>query len=181
MVGRKGYRAATVGDAIVEARASRATFYKYFDDKHDCFLAATDIVEERVLAAIEASCHLERPWRERVRDGLDSLVELLAADPELARTALIEMAAAGAEVRGRQLATLARIGRLLEAGRGHTDTELPVGTGLMAVGAVAGLLRDEIQADRCEELRSRLPELLFALLVPYLGPQPAAEEMRARS
>jgi hypothetical protein len=43
---------------------------------------------------------------------------------------------------------------------------------------VGGLLFDEIQAGRTEDLPRHLPELLFALLVPYLGPRQAAEEMR---
>jgi AcrR family transcriptional regulator len=80
-VGRKGYRATTVGDAIAEAGASRATFYKHFGDKHDCFLAAYELVTERMLTAVEAYCDAERPWLERVRAGLASLIELLAAEP----------------------------------------------------------------------------------------------------
>jgi len=180
-VGRKGYRATTVGDAIAEAGASRATFYKHFDDKHDCFLAAYELVAERVLAAVEAECDAERPWLERVRTGLASLVELLAADPGLARVAVVEAVVAGADARRRQLAAIEDVARILEAGRaaerradvngaGTPGDRLPPNTDLMAASAVAGLLFDEIQADRTADLPQRLPDLLFALLVPYLGP-----------
>lgn len=178
VVGRKGYRAATVGDAIAEAGASRATFYKYFDDKHDCFLAAYEVAAERVLAAVEVGCDGERPWLDRVHDGLRSLVELLAGDPQLARTAVVEAAVAGAEARRRRLTAIGRCAQLLEAGREPQPTGLPANTGLMAASAVAGLLFDEVQAGLSAELPQRLPDLLFALLVPYLGPWKAAEEMR---
>ena len=40
VVGRKGYDATSVADVIAEADTSRTTFYKHFEDKHDCFLAA---------------------------------------------------------------------------------------------------------------------------------------------
>jgi len=180
VVGRKGYRATTVGDVIVEAGVARTTFYKHFDDKHQCFLASYDRAAARVLAAVETGCGKGRPWLERVQGGLASLVDLLAADPPLARVVVVEAAVAGAEGRGRQLTLLERWAELLESGReadanGESARQNhPEAAGSMAVGAVAGLLFDEIQAGRATELRQRLGDLRFALLVPYLGPKEAA-------
>src|ERR1044072_5667411 len=51
VVGAKGYRDPSVADVIEEAGASRTTFYKHFEDKHDCFLAAYDDLVERVFRA----------------------------------------------------------------------------------------------------------------------------------
>jgi AcrR family transcriptional regulator len=178
VVGRRGYRRTTVGDAIAEAGASRTTFYKYFDDKHDCFLAAYDLAAERILAAVAAGCDGERPWRERARGGLYRLVELLAIEPELARIAIVEVAATGADARRRQWETITRLAQLLDAGHEDQGPALPANTGLMAASAVAGLLFDEVQAGRVHTLQQRLPDLLFALLVPYLGPSDAAAEVR---
>jgi AcrR family transcriptional regulator len=177
IAGRKGYREVAVADAIAEAGVSRTTFYKHFDGKLDCFLAAYDLAVERMLATIAAGCEPQRPWPERVRAGLESLIELLTAEPELARAAIVETAVAGAGARRRQWAAIARVALLLEAGE-REGPELPANTGLMAVSAVTGLLFDEIQAGRTGELPRRFPELLFALFVPYLGPGRAAEEMR---
>jgi AcrR family transcriptional regulator len=183
VVGRKGYRAATVGDVIAKAGVARTTFYKHFADKHECFLAAFELVSRRVLGAVQGGCGAaesgsppERPWTERARGGLASLVELLAAEPELARVAVVEPVVAGAETRRRQLEAIERLARLLEP-----PEELPANAGSMAIGAVTGLLFDEIQAGRAAELRTRLPELLFALLVPCLGPEKAAREVFAAS
>jgi AcrR family transcriptional regulator len=175
-VGRKGYRATTVGDAIAEAGASRATFYKHFGDKHDCFLAAYELVAERVLAAVEAECDAERSWLARVRIGLGSLVELLAAEPGFARVAIVEGAVAGAGARRRQLAAIEHLAELIDASREPGGPKLSASTGLMAASAVAGLLFDEVQAGHAAELPQRLDHLLFALLVPYLGPREAARE-----
>jgi len=49
---------------------------------------------------------------------------------------------------------------------------------VMAVGAVSGLIFDELVAGRAEQLPELMPDLLFAMLVPYLGPAAAADEMR---
>ena len=48
----------------------------------------------------------------------------------------------------------------------------------MAAGAVSGLIFDELLTGRAERLPELLPDLLFAMLVPYIGPSAAAEEMR---
>jgi hypothetical protein len=47
----------------------------------------------------------------------------------------------------------------------------------MAIGAVAGLIADELSEGRAEYLESLLSDLLFATLVPYIGPAAAAREV----
>ena len=54
---------------------------------------------------------------------------------------------------------------------------LPANTSRMAAGAVVGLISDELVAGRSDELPSLLSDVLFATLVPYLGPDAAAREV----
>jgi AcrR family transcriptional regulator len=177
VVGTKGYQAASVGDVVAEARASRATFYKYFDGKHDCFLAAYELAADRVLGAALEGCEgAAGPWPEPARTGLAAIVELFAADPELARTAVVEVAAAGDEARRRHWSALGRLARLLDEGRHPRRPRLPPNTALMAVSGVAALIFDELRAGRAAELLNLLPELEFALLVPFVGPRAAGAE-----
>ncbi|HSS03602.1 MAG TPA: TetR/AcrR family transcriptional regulator [Solirubrobacterales bacterium] len=179
VVGRKGYKATSVADVIEEADTSRTTFYKHFDDKHECFLAAYDMVVERVLDEVIASCNGEQTWLERVRVGLATIVEMFALDPELARTAIVEVAAAGADARQRHWNAITRFTEFLDDGEELAGgRELPDNIALMAAGAVSGLIFDELLTGRAERLPKLLPDLLFALLVPYIGPGAATEEMR---
>lgn len=179
VVGRKGYKATSVADVIAEADVSRTTFYKHFEDKHECFLAAYDLVTERVLDAVIANCDAEQPWLERMRVGLATVVEMFALDPELARTAIVEVAAAGADARRRHWNAVARFTEFLADGEGVAgDRELPENIALMAAGAVSGLIFDELLTGRAERLPELLPDLLFAMLVPYIGPSAATAEMR---
>jgi AcrR family transcriptional regulator len=178
-VGRKGYKATSVADVIEEAETSRSTFYKYFDDKQDCFLAAYDMAVERVVDEVVASCERGEDWLDRVRNGLSTIVELFALDPELARTVIVEVEAAGADARQRHWQALTRFTDLLEEGKEVAGgRELPENIALMAAGAVSGLIFDELLTGRAERLPKLLPDLLFALLVPYIGPGSATEEMR---
>ncbi|HEY7456004.1 MAG TPA: TetR/AcrR family transcriptional regulator [Solirubrobacterales bacterium] len=179
VVGRKGYKATSVADVIAEADVSRTTFYKHFEDKQECFLAAYDLVVERVLGEVIATCDAEQPWLERMRVGLATVVEMFALDPELARTAIVEVAAAGADARRRHWNAISRLTEFLEDGAEPADGgELPENIGLMAAGAVSGLIFDELLTGRAERLPELLPDLLFAMLVPYIGPGAATEEMR---
>jgi AcrR family transcriptional regulator len=179
VVGRKGYKATSVADVIEEAGVSRTTFYKHFDDKHECFLAAYDMVVERVLDEVIASCDGERTWLERMRVGLATVVEMFALDPELARTAIVEVAAAGADARRRHWNAISRFTEFLADGEELAGgRELPDNIALMAAGAVSGLIFDELLTGRAERLPELQPDLLFAMLVPYIGPSAATEEMR---
>lgn len=179
VVGGKGYRETSVADVIEEAGTSRTTFYKHFDDKHECFLAAYDMLVEQVFAEVVASCDGRQPWLERVQRGLATIVERFAVDPKLARTAVVEVAAAGADARQRHWNAVARFTEYLEGGRELAGgRELPENISLMSAGAVSGLIFDELLAGRAERLPALLPDLLFAMLVPYIGPRAAADAMR---
>lgn len=179
VVGRQGYKATSVADVIAEADVSRTTFYKHFEDKQECFLAAYDMLTERVLDEVIANCNGEQTWLERVRVGLTTIVEMFALDPQLARTAIVEVAAAGADARQRHWNAITRFTEFLEDGEELAGgRELPDNIALMAAGAVSGLIFDELLTGRAERLPQLLPDLLFALLVPYIGPGAATEEMR---
>jgi AcrR family transcriptional regulator len=179
VVGRQGYKATSVADVIEEADVSRTTFYKHFEDKQECFLAAYDMLTERVLDEVIANCNGEQTWLERVRVGLTTIVEMFALDPQLARTAIVEVAAAGADARQRHWNAITRFTEFLEDGEELAGgRDLPDNIALMAAGAVSGLIFDELLTGRAERLPQLLPDLLFALLVPYIGPGAATEEMR---
>jgi len=179
VVGAKGYRETVVADVIAEAEISRATFYEHFDGKHDCFLAAYEMLAGQVFDEVAAQCDWGAPWVSRMTAGLTTIVDRLAVDPALARTVVVEVVAAGADARQLHRNATARFTEYLDAGRELAgDRELPENISLMSAGAVSGLIFDELLAGRADRLPDRLPDLLFAMLVPYLGPQAAAAEMR---
>lgn len=178
VVGRQGYQATSVADVIAEAGASRSTFYKHFTDKRDGFLDAYALTLERTFAAASEGADGAGPWPEAAKGALAAIVGLFARDPALARTAVVEFAAAGDEARRLHRAALSRLAHLLEEGRAPSQPCLPPSTALMAVSGVAGLIADEIRAGRARELPDFMPELEFAMLVPFIGPRAAAGGVR---
>lgn len=130
------------------------------------------------LAAAQASCDRKRSWPNRALGGLAAIVDLFVREPELARTAVVEVAAAGSEARGRHWEAVGKFARLLEeGGEAPRPARLPANTALMAVSGVVGLVFDELQAGRAGTLHHLLPELEFAMLVPFVGPQTAVEKI----
>ncbi|HXS32332.1 MAG TPA: TetR/AcrR family transcriptional regulator [Solirubrobacterales bacterium] len=179
VVAEKGYGATTVADLTREAGISRTTFYAMFEDKEACFLAAYDSVAEALVRRIATAYEAEERWPQRARAGLAALLEALAEEPAVARLALVDVGAAGPAAQRRYRAALQRLTPLFEEGRDFAPggRSLPANTSRMAIGAVAGLIADELAEGRAEYLPSLLSDLLFATLVPYIGPAAAAREV----
>ncbi len=179
VVAAKGYSATTVADLTREAGISRTTFYELFEDKEQCFLAAYDNAVDALVRRITAAYEAEEGWPKRARAGLAALLEALAADPQAARLALIDVGGAGPAAQRRYRAALQRLTPLFDEGRDFAPggRNLPANTSRMAIGAVAGLIADELNEGRAEYLPSLISEVLFATLVPYIGPVAAAREV----
>jgi AcrR family transcriptional regulator len=183
IVAAKGFGATTVADLTREAGISRTTFYQLFDDKEACFLAAYDDTVDQLVRRISAAYEAEERWPDRARAGLATLLETLAADPAQARLALVDVAAAGPAAQRRFRAAIQRLTPFFDDGRDFAPggRGLPANVSRMAAGAVVGLIADELIAGRSDELPGLLSDLLFATLVPYLGPDAAAREVGEES
>jgi AcrR family transcriptional regulator len=178
VVAERGYVETRVVDVIGTAGVSRKTFYELFDSKEDCFLAAYDLLLLRVLASAETgfgTCGAS-PWAERVRDGLRTVLRHLAAHPAEARFAIVEVLAAGPRALTRRDAAIRQFTGFIEMGRAECEVELPGSTSLTIAGGVNELLYSEILHGASASLPTRLPELVFLVVLPFLGPERAAAE-----
>jgi AcrR family transcriptional regulator len=183
VVAAKGFAATTIGDLTKEAGISRTTFYELFDDKEACLLAAYDRAVDVLVRRIVAAYESEQRWPERARAGLSALLEALAEEPDLARLALVDIGAAGPAAQRRYRAALQRLTPLFDEGRDFAPggRDLPANTSRMAIGGVAGLVAEELRAGRAEQLPATLPDVLFATLMPYIGPEAAADALEELS
>jgi AcrR family transcriptional regulator len=183
IVAEKGYAATTVADLTKEAGISRTTFYELFADKEACFLAAYDNAVDVLVRQISVAYEAQERWPDRARAGLATLLEALAAEPEQARLALVDVAAAGPAAQRRLRAAVQRLTPFFDEGRDFAPggRALPANVSRMAAGAVVGLIADELVAGRADKLPSLLSDVLFATLVPYLGPDAAAREVGEES
>jgi AcrR family transcriptional regulator len=178
----KGYEATTVADIAEFADSSTEVFYEMFDDKASCFIEAYDAVFNVLLAYVGNAFEEAEgePWPVRIGAMLTALVELLSIEADIARMAMVEVTASGKDARERYRAMLTRFTPFMEEGRTYSGAgeELPADTARFAIGGATSMIFDEVRAGRGPELKRILPDLVFAVLMPYLGPEAAEDEMR---
>lgn len=173
-----GYQKTTVSLIGQRAAVSKSDFYKHFESKDHCFIAAYDVAVERIRERVVATCvdAEQEEWSGRIRDGINALLKLFEAEPALASIVLVEGLRAGRGVYDRYQAAIEsfvgylREGAPLNPGGG----EVPEATGEAVVGGIASLLGRRILAGEAERIGELFPEILEFALAAYLG----AEEAR---
>ena len=174
----KGYQATTISDIAREARVSKTVVYAHFRDKEECLLElysrANDNVLTRVRQAQEDAREAGLPWRERLRAGIGAYLETLAAGPEVAWAALVEVQAAGRPALALRRAMIDRyVDLLCEVAGGlaadHPEEVRPVGRDLVlaAVGGINELMLARVErgeADRLADDTSVASGIVIGLL-----------------
>lgn len=173
----RGYVATSVADIVERARVSRATFYQLFRDKEDCCVAAIDSHLRRLVVAVGPAYTSKAPWPERVRASIQALLEFLVEEPNYARLAMIEAMAAGDRAYETYTVALRLIVSMMEEGRRQIDCNwaLPSTAARAAVGAAETLIVSELLTNRPERVLMLLPDILYCILLPYLGAERALQ------
>jgi AcrR family transcriptional regulator len=173
-----GYQKTTVSLIGQRASVSKSDFYKHFESKDECFIAAYDEAITRIREQVSAACERAEgdEWAVRVRDGIDALLKLFAAEPALASIALVEGLRAGREVYDRYQEAVESFVGCLRQGAPSTPggTKVPDATDEAVVGGIASMLGRRVLAGEAERLSELFPEILEFTLAAYLG----AEEAR---
>lgn len=177
---QRGYGEISV-DRVCEAVGVPETeFAAEFADKDGCLFAAYDRLCDGLVRTAGSGCQSDEPWPERVRRGLDALLEDLAAQPTMAQALTRSFPGIRPATYERYVALLTRFEPFMHEGREYSGLgdELPGEVELLAVGAAEAIIFGEVDAGRAQSLPAIMPEILFSVLVPFLGPDRAAEEMR---
>lgn len=181
VVALKGYTETTVADIISNAGVSRATFYEQFADKEDCFIAAYGTVMERMLSYVAEGFVVDQSddWITQIRGGVRNLLVYLAQNPVAARVGIVEGFGAGARARDRYQQAVSSFFPFLDAGRqlNPEPDRIPAHAARVIVGGVSALMFNEASAGQAEKLPQLLPEMMYMVVVPYLGHDRAMKAM----
>jgi AcrR family transcriptional regulator len=182
-VAEHGFHEATITQIAAAAGVSRRTFYGYFSSKEECFFDTFGQVADHLEGAMESAAQADADWPERVRAQLTAMLETFAANPDLARFALIAPPNAGGEIAARYRELLERLFAILtEAKPPPPETGEPsraVGDGLL--GGIVALVVRKVKAGEGEELAELAPDLLELFLTPYYGQEQAVRLARLSS
>ena len=154
-----------------EAGVSRKTFYEHFGNKEDAFLAAYDELSKRLLEHVEAALQRARSFEEGVNACLEAFLEFVASEPTFAQMCIVEVLSAGPEALERRNRTMRAFAELVERGAalGVPDAAPPSLTAQTIVGGIYEVVYSRLVENRAEELPGLLPDLAFAVMLPYAG------------
>jgi AcrR family transcriptional regulator len=175
-VGEHGYHGVRVADVVWRAGVSRKTFYELFEGKDDCFCVTYGTWIDHLLEQMFAAFDTQTVWVDRLRAALTALLGALAREPDVARLCFSEVVAAGGASQRRREAAIAAVAELFEA-PGMPDGVLGETLRAGRVSELGETLRREIVADRTEQLPSLAPELMCAMVLPFLGMDAAQREL----
>jgi AcrR family transcriptional regulator len=138
---RDGYAAANVSAAIAQAGVSRPTFYEYFTDRDDCFLAVHREIAARLLAQVQDAVQ-QAPPEHAPQAAMRRLLQHAEAEPAQAQFLADDTMAAGPRALDERDRTIAAIERAIEVARAGASPraaspDLPTGS---AIGATLMLL-----------------------------------------
>lgn len=121
---RDGYANANVSAVIAHAGVSRPTFYEYFTDRDDCFLAVHRDIAGRLLEQIQDALE-QAPPEQAPQAAMRRLLQRAEAQPEQAQFLANDTMAGGPHALDERDRTIARIERLIESARAGTPAETP--------------------------------------------------------
>lgn len=177
--GRHGFKDAHITEVVHRAGVSRRTFYEHFKGKEECFAAAYSRSMEQLWQLTLRDFEVEREWVVGLRAGFAAMLDALSKRPEVARVCFVEVLAAGPLAAQERDSATRKFLPLFEAAPSAV-ANMPRIFEALALGRVADLgavLHREIAAERIAELPGLLPELTYMMVLPFLGPDAAADQL----
>jgi AcrR family transcriptional regulator len=172
-VAEKGYEATTVADLVQLSGVSRSAFYRHYDDKQSCFLAAVEAMVEPTLKRLGAD-ESAPAGVERARAAFETLIKTIVSQPAAAKMCIVEIYAAGPEGaalvdRTLDSATALTAGLLAQV---PEREGMPVELVRALVGGIQKTLHKRLYRGQEEELLELAPQLWEWLLSYPVPPGP---------
>ncbi len=193
VVAEEGYAGMSVARVAARAGVSRRTFYDLFEDRQDCFLAVFDDGVARAGEMAGAAYGgAQASWRERVRAGLGALLGFFDDEPVLGSLLVVDALGAGPRVLARRAQVMETLAWIVDEGRDDaagTGASRVIRSPTLSAEGVVGAVLSVIHArllptagpgtrrSRAPRLTPLLNELMGMLVLPYLGPAAAEQEL----
>jgi AcrR family transcriptional regulator len=172
----KTYAETTIADVVSGAAVSRTTFYKLFNGKRDCFDAAVTQCIDRIAATIAAAASGYDAPAEATRRGAVAVLELIAAEPELALVLSGDVIGVDPQLVDRySTLTVPALEAMWERAGAPPGKHLSPG---LAFGRAQLLVFHEVAAGRPERLPTLVPDIVYLAIAPFAGHDEALRQAR---
>lgn len=181
LVGERGYGDVTVEMVVKRARVSFKTFYKHYPGKEEALLdlceSAFDSAERTIRERLAAE---PTPWPQQVQLALQALVDLIVAEPVIARAVIVESPTVGPAITERYEQATKALVPLFRAGRelNPRGDELPETIEDTLAGSVFWSAYQRLIVGEADQLAASLPVLTELVLRTYIGQAEASRIAR---
>jgi AcrR family transcriptional regulator len=179
LAGITGYSEMTIDDVVRRAGISRRDFYVHFPNKEEAFLTAYDGAVAVMLDRVGEGARWGDGLAERACHALEELIGFVAEQPALAMLCIVEILVVGPVGVERRNAALGRLVAMIDAAVEETAPKgrprPPALTTTTVVGGVSEVIYSRLVRGQAGELAMLLPDLLYSLLLPFLGRAAAAD------
>ncbi|MFI4977799.1 MAG: TetR/AcrR family transcriptional regulator [Solirubrobacterales bacterium] len=143
---RDGYAGASVSAVIEQAGVSRPTFYDYFADRDECFLAAITDSHERLENEIRIAVG-EHPSEDAIRATIGAILAFSSEDPARAHFLMNESMAGGPRALDARDQGIAEIEQIIEDAHRHVapTTAIPDVCPRILIGGIYRLLSPRLR------------------------------------
>lgn len=143
---RDGYAGASVSAVIEQAGVSRPTFYDYFADRDECFLAAISDSHERVVIDIRIAV-AEHPPEHAIQATIGAILAFSSEEPARAHFLMSESMAGGPRALDARDQGIAEIEQIIEDAHRHVapTTAIPDVCPRILIGGIYRLLSPRLR------------------------------------
>lgn len=172
----RGYADTTIDEILEKADVSAEVFAQNFEGKDDCAVAVVNMILAEGTAASSGAWSSDYSEQESVIVGFLALLEMFAARPSLAAVSYVQARYAMPPKAYLAYASgVTVLASMLDRMRAYASDEnmVPALASRAALGSAGTLIRQAIVAGEAENLPKLLPDIIYGLLVPFLGQREA--------
>jgi AcrR family transcriptional regulator len=176
----RGYAAATVAGVVGRAWVDLAEFDRRFADLEDAALRIYEAFIADFERRIGLAFNAQSDWRTALRAAAYETADWMAANPNLVRFGTVEVLEMRSEMaRVRREEVFVYCAGLIDAGREEAlePAALPDSAAIVAIGSILQLLTHRVQKGATFDPHGMVPEMMYAVVRPYVGEELARTEM----
>ncbi len=176
-----GYRQTTLQLVLDRAGVEAPVFARHFESLDDCFCETFEKFHAEFFARAGAAFGQAEDWRGRMRGIAYAMLDFLKEDLARARFVFIEILFAGPRAQLLREQGMDALCAVIDLGRSELqDPEsVPPERATIVGGGIYSRIRMELaaKAEHPENWDDMVPEMMYAVVEPYLGSEVALEEL----
>lgn len=177
-VATKGYHATRVRDICETAHISIRSFHEHFSDKEQAVLSGVEAGVDQVMGFCHEVYESSATWADALWNGLSAYAEWARAEPEFARTGLVELLSIGPAALELLRSLMDAFAMFLKPGYELLEPAAAGSLDAPICQRVFELLHLHVSHHSPETIDTIVPELVRTALTPFWGPR-ATEEFIA--